>query len=210
MASILQKATEAAGYIFGVRTAGEPKYEILDRIANIEIRHIEIRRYAPRIAAETTVEAKDGGNARNKAFSRLAGYIFGGNRNKRSIAMTAPVANEKGRQIAMMAPVEMDEPDDVLTMRFFLPSEITPENAPAPSDSRVRIVEVPEETIATLTFSGLWKGSHIKEKEAELLAGLKSSRWQATGRPFAQLYDPPFTIPFLRKNEAAIRVAKAA
>ena len=204
MASILQKATEAAGSIFGVHTAEEPKYEIIDRIANIEI-----RRYAPRIAAETTVEAKDGGNARNEAFSRLAGYIFGGNRNKRSIAMTAPVANEKGRQIAMTAPVEMDEPDNVLTMRFFLPSEITAENAPAPSDLRVSVVQVPEETIATLTFSGLWKGSHIK-KEAELLAGLKSSRWQATGLPFAQLYDPPFTIPFLRKNEAAIRVAKAA
>jgi hypothetical protein len=205
MPGTLQQAAEAAGSIFGVRTAEEPKYEIIDRLANIEI-----RRYAPRIAAETTVEAKDGGKARSEAFSRLAGYIFGGNRDKRSIAMTAPVANEKGRQIAMTAPVEMDQPDDLLTMRFFLPSEITAENAPAPSDLRVRVVEVPEETIATLTFSGLWTGGQIKQKEAELLTGLKSSRWQATGRPFAQLYDPPFTIPFLRKNEAAIRVAKAA
>src|SRR5271157_4193032 len=48
---------------------------------------VEIRRYGPRIAAETTVVG-DENRARNVGFRRLAGYIFGGNRRDQTISMT--------------------------------------------------------------------------------------------------------------------------
>jgi SOUL heme-binding protein len=192
---------ESALAVFGIRTAEEPAYEVIDRLGEVEI-----RRYGPRFAAETTVAA-DGPNAMNQAFFILAGYIFGGNARNQAIAMTAPVALEGGQKIAMTAPVVMQgAADGDLTMRFFLPAAITQANAPEPTDKRVRLVTVPEETIAALRFTGSWSEASLAARKQELLAALKGSRWSEAAQPFTQLYDPPFTIPFLRRNEVALAV----
>jgi hypothetical protein len=188
--------------VFGIRTAEEPPYQVIDRLGEVEI-----RRYGPRFAAETTV-ADDGNQAMNRAFFILAGYIFGGNQRKQAIDMTAPVAMEDRQKIAMTAPVAMEgNADGGLTMRFFLPAAITPANAPKPNDPRVKLVTVPEETAAALRFTGRWSEASLAEHKRDLLAALNGSRWSALGKPFTQLYDPPFTIPFLRRNEVAVRLS---
>jgi hypothetical protein len=92
-------------------------------------------------------------------------------------------------------------------MRFFLPAKYTKEAPPPkPSDTRVRIVALPARTVAALRDSGSGRGA--KRKEQTLLETLETSAWQASGRPYTQYYDPPFTIPFLRRNEAAVTVEK--
>ncbi len=193
---------EAALSVFGIRTAEEPAYQVIDRLGDVEIRH-----YGPRFAAETTV-AGDGNQAMNQAFFILAGYIFGGNQRNQAIDMTAPVAMEDRQKIAMTAPVAMEgDADEGLTMRFFLPAAITPTNAPEPKDPRVKLITVPEETIAALRFTGSWSEASLGERKQELLVALKGSRWSQPGESFTQLYDPPFTIPFLRRNEVAARVS---
>ena len=197
---IAQFASSALA-VFGIRTAEEPPFEVVDRVDAVEI-----RRYGPHFAAETTVDANDN-KAMNEAFFTLAGYIFGGNRQKRDIAMTAPVASESGEAMAMTAPAAMERGQHSgLTMRFFLPAEITPVNAPEPNDTRVRLIEVPEETVATLRFTGTWGAAAINARKQELVAKLRDTRWSPLGEPFTQFYDPPFTIPFLRRNEVAVRV----
>lgn len=191
--------------VVGIRTAEEPPYDVVERTGDLEI-----RRYGPRVAAETTV-ATGKGKPSEQAFFTLAKYIFGGNREKRDIAMTAPVTMDKGRQIAMTAPVTMSSPStNSMTMRFFLPAKIALNDAPAPNDPRVKLLEVPAETVAVLQFTGSWSERALKEKQAALLADLQKSRWRPVGEPFTQLYDPPFTIPFLRRNEVAVRVAPAS
>jgi len=54
----------------------------------------EIRTYAAYILAQVDVESDFDGALRN-GFEILAYYIFGGNRKKESISMTAPVSEEK-------------------------------------------------------------------------------------------------------------------
>ncbi|HEX7532079.1 MAG TPA: heme-binding protein [Methyloceanibacter sp.] len=191
---------DSALSVFGVRTAEEPHYDIVERIGEVEI-----RRYGPRLAAETIIASGD--NTMNEAFFILAGYIFGGNQKKQDIAMTAPVGIERGQDIAMTAPVATEATQEGLTMRFFLPCSVTLANAPEPNDERVKLVPIGEETLAALRYSGTWSEEARKQEERELLAAIEGSRWQASGGPFAQLYDPPFTIPFLRRNEVAVRVA---
>jgi hypothetical protein len=188
--------------VFGIGTAEEPPYQVIDRLGDVEI-----RRYGARFAAETTV-ADDGSQAMNRAFFILAGYIFGGNRRKQAIDMTAPVAMEDPQKIAMTAPVATEgNADGGFTMRFFLPVAITQDNAPEPNDPRVKLVTVPEETLAALRFTGSWSEASLAERKRDLLAALNGSRWSASGKPFTQLYDPPFTIPFLRRNEVAVRLS---
>jgi SOUL heme-binding protein len=197
---------EAAIAVFGIRSQYEqPKYEVIERLQN----SVEIRRYAPRVAAEVTVSAVDERKGRNEAFGILANYIFGANARKADIAMTAPVETGKtaSQQISMTAPVEMNaSARGRFTMRFFLPTSLTIETAPKPNDSRVTIVQMPQETIAALTFSGSAGYEVVEEYNRELGRALSASGWRAQGQPFTLFYDPPFTIPFLRRNEVALRV----
>ena len=66
----------------------QPRYSVLKEFSG----GIEVRQYDAYILAETEIKAADADQAGNLAFKRLGGYIFGGNRTKQSIAMTAPVS----------------------------------------------------------------------------------------------------------------------
>lgn len=141
--------------------------------------------------------------ARSEGFSRLAGYIFGGNAGASRIAMTAPVS-QQGTRIAMTAPVAQAQGAQGQSIRFFLPSALR--DPPAPKDARVRIVEVPGETVAVYRFTGSIAPDAIAAARARLLAALPATRWVPAGEPVTWFYDPPWTIPTLRRNEIAIPV----
>ena len=70
----------------------------------------------------------------------------------------------------------------------------------------MKLVTVPGETIATLRFSG--SGSDFADRQSELITIISGSRWRPTGAPYALNYDAPFTLPFLRRNEAAVAVVE--
>ena len=194
----------AAG-AFGVRLYEEPPYMVVDRIGD----DIEIRKYPPRLAAE--VDYVQTGDARgNDAFMLLFNYISGANGGAPAdskIAMTTPVEMREPQRIAMTTPVETARSDTSGRLRFFLPANLRPETAPKPANDRVKIVTVPEETIAVLRFSGLGMGREVAARQDELTQVLKRSKWQQAGTPFAYYYDGPFTLPFLRRNEAAVAVS---
>jgi hypothetical protein len=204
--TIAGQVVESALAIVGIRIGTEePKHtsrQLTDRV--------ELRRYGPRIAAETTVAA-DEDAARNEGFRRLAGYIFGKNQRDDSIAMTAPVAQAKaGHKIAMTAPVAQSAEDTELgegwVIRFFMPSKWTMDTLPVPKDGRVRLVEVPAEHFAVLSFSGDRSPRAVAARTAELLETLRANGFEPTGEPSAWFYDPPWTLPFRRRNEIAVPV----
>jgi hypothetical protein len=194
----------ALGNVVGVRAGTEePRYTVVDHVGPVEI-----RRYGPRLAAETEIVGDEAG-ARNEGFQRLASYIFGGNTGKASIAMTAPVAQSPGgRQIAMTAPVaQARDAGGSWRIQFFMPARYTRETLPAPKDPSVRIVEVPAEDYAVLRFTGSRTPQAVAAKTQLLNAALQGGRWRTTGEPVAWFYDPPWTVPFLRRNEVAAPVA---
>ena len=146
----------------------------------------------------------------NAAFRILADYIFGANQASTRIEMTAPVEVEPDSvEIAMTAPVETSTSDGKrLSMRFFLPAKFSLETAPRPGDDRVRLVEVPGDTVAALRYSGLRDDERDRLKRAALLEVLAQSDWRSTADPVAYYYDPPWTLPFLRRNESVVSVTR--
>lgn len=169
---------------------------------------VEIRQYGPRIAAETTVTAGEE-RARNVGFRRLAGYIFGANHREETISMTAPVAqqSDRGDEIAMTAPVgQARTSDNRWTIRFFMPSKWTLDTLPTPDDDNVTLVTVPGETVAVLRFSGDRSPSAVAARTDELAQVLREKGIDTAGEPVAWFYDPPWTLPFRRRNEIAIPV----
>jgi hypothetical protein len=191
--------------VFGIRLYEEPRYNVIDRISN----RVEIRRYSPRLAAQ--VDLTSAGDAgRRRAFQLLFAYIAGANRapafGQGAIAMTTPVEVRGKELMAMTMPVETLDGGNAGHMRFFLPSKYSLDTAPKPLDPEVRLVTVSQEMIATLRFSG--SATNVAERKAELIAKLADTTWRPTSEPFTLFYDAPFTLPFLRRNEAAVAVAK--
>ena len=192
------------GQLVGIRAGTEqPPYEVVGKVGDAEI-----RRYAPQIVAEALVEGPVE-IARNKGFRRIAGYIFGDNTAQASVAMTAPVVQGReagggSKSIAMTAPV-VQQPAGVeaWSIQFIMPSKYTMETLPRPNDPRVRLVEIPARTFAVVRFSGLGHQDAVAKHEKALDAALAGSSWRASGDGVTWYYDPPWTLPFLRRNEVA-------
>ena len=165
----------------------QAKYEVLKKVGNIEI-----RRYPSLVIARVDGYGDSG-------FNLLFRFITGNNQQKSDIAMTAPVVSE---QIAMTAPVL----SETGSIAFIMPEGFTLETTPEPLDERVKIVEIPERTVAALKFSGRWSDSVFKKKSEDFLVEIKNAGLKTTGQVFSMRYNGPYTPWFLRRNEVAIQV----
>jgi hypothetical protein len=181
----------------------EPAFKVA-----IQAGALEVRDYPALIAAEVTVGG-DRGAAGNQGFRLLAGYIFGGNTRKESLAMTAPVvmARTGGETIAMTAPVIQGGGPGAWVVRFIMPAGRSLESLPTPNDKRVRLVPIPPTRIAVARFSGLAGEGDVKRQTADLEAFIAARHLHATGAPALSRYDPPWTPWFMRRNEIWIPVA---
>ena len=152
-----------------------------------ESEQIEIRRYAPRVMAVTTMQGSDG-----DGFRVLAGYIFGGNATEQKIAMTAPV------QQSMAGEAEM---------AFMMPAEYALKDLPTPDDERVGFKEAPAYTAAVIQFSGWASADKADEHWQRLRQFLIAEQIDIAGQPTLNQYNPPWTLPFLRRNEIIVPIA---
>jgi hypothetical protein len=183
----------------------EPKYVLIEKSEPFEL-----RAYAPQIVAEVKVEG-DLDAASNQGFRLIAAYIFGKNQISEKISMTAPVGIEssdqnKSAKIAMTAPVGIESAGNQWTVSFVMPAEYTLASLPKPLDPQVKIKEVPAEKRAVITFSGFYNEDKVQEKTQVLRDWIKSKNLKSMGEPQFARYNPPWTLPFMRRNEVMIRV----
>ena len=177
--------------IFGIRTTLEqPHYRVLSTLGQ----GVEIRGYGPVPAVQTGMSGGDGA-----AFSRLFRYITGANETGATIKMTAPVAQTGEARFGG------GDTGDRATMQFVLPAKIAA-NPPVPTDPAVKLVTVPARTLAVIRFSGSFGRRNLDAHLATLRQVLAESGRKAEGVPIFLGYDPPFTLPFLRRNEVALEV----
>ena len=190
--------------VFGGKAAEEPAYQVL-----LEDGAIQIRQYEAYAVAETTVNEPFEA-ATETGFRRLFDYITGANRGSSEIVMTAPVFIGP-QEIEMTAPVfiapkmEGGAPGSHETggwrIAFVLPKGMTAAMAPAPTDARITLRDVLARRVAVIRFAGWLRGPEAEIHRRELAAWLEArglthaEDWQMAG------YNPPWTLPFLRRNE---------
>jgi len=167
----------------------EPEYSIVKKTDVYEV-----RQYKRRTVAEVVYGEEDSG------FRLLFDYISGSNKGSREVEMTIPVAQSK--EIDMTVPVTQSTNDGSMSMRFFLPTQYTKQNAPEPNDERVKIIDLPEEYFAVISYSGFASDSNFEERYKELKAALDKDGMVIKGPPIKATYNSPFTLPFMRRNEA--------
>jgi len=171
----------------------------------------EIREYPAHIVAQTTVSGSYG-ESMNAGFSIVAGYIFGGNTKKESIAMTAPVLAQTGEtktaseKIAMTAPVVATNEGDSQTISFGMPRSYTLETLPTPNDSRVKLVMIPTKTYAVRKFSWYRSNARIKSMQEKLLSALARDGVATTGSTAYAGYNAPGTPPWMVRNEVLVEI----
>jgi hypothetical protein len=169
----------------------EPRHEVL-----VEDGQFQIRSYAARIVAETFVSTSDWRGGTSTGFSRLAGFIFGGN-------LTSEGESSK---IAMTTPVESVPSSDGYIVVFTMPPSYTLDTLPKPTDQSVTIREIGPSTVATLRFSGNARGADIEQLSETLLARVTKNGWVATSTVKVAQYDPPWIPGPLRRNEVMVDV----
>ena len=155
----------------------EPEYSIV-RKTDV----YEVRQYKKRTVAEVIYGEEDSG------FRVLFDYISGANKGSKEVEMTIPVTQSTT--------------DGKMSMRFFLPMQYSKQNAPEPNDERIRIIDLPVEYFAVISYPGFASDGNFEEHYTELKAALDKDGMVIKGPPIKATYNSPFTLPFLRRNEA--------
>lgn len=179
----------------------QAKYDVVESQGDIQIRD-----YASMIVAEAEVpgERKE---AINMGFRMIADYIFGNNVPKQSVAMTAPVIQQPVETIAMTAPVMQQQDGHRWKVRFVMPASYTMEALPKPNNAKVTLETIPGKRFAVIRFSGVAGEDSLKKHTDALHSFLRDKKLEPLSQPMYAFFNPPWTLPFLRRNEVMVEIA---
>ena len=161
------------------------KYTVLKTVEEVEIRSYEPANYS-----YVTMPASSYKDVSSKGFRILAGYIFGGNDQGASIAMTSPVAMHMS---------------DSITMKFMVPADWDLDELPDPNNSSIQFSAEGESTMAVLRFSGWANDDRIELHRKKLLATLDSNGISHSKEVSFFGYNPPYEV-LNRRNEVAVEI----
>jgi effector-binding domain-containing protein len=164
----------------------KPKYQVVSSQANIEI-----RKYNPMIIALVEVQGERKEAIRG-GFKMLADYIFGNNKSKEDIPMTAPVKQQKFQENWQIS--------------FIMPSEYNMETLPQPNNKNIGLKELPSKKYIVINFSGVISDQNITLHEEKLKKHILENEMHILSPPIYAFYNPPWTLPFMRRNEIMMEI----
>ena len=168
----------------------EPKFKIL-----VDEGELEIRSYDEYLVAETTIEGSFD-TASRKGFRRVAGYIFGENKN----------STGQSEKIQMTAPVTVKPDNEGWVLHFVMPSNYDMSQLPVPNNDSILLKKIEAHLAAVISFSGFTTDAKIQNKTEELKIWLEKKDFKIAGRQQIARYNDPFTLPWLRRNEIIFKV----
>jgi DNA gyrase inhibitor GyrI len=179
--------TLSSCYFLGIKKTDEPRYKTILKEGSIEVRD-----YSGYIIAQATTlgEYQD---TSNSSFRKLAAYIFGDNTVNEKISMTAPVFQEKKVNSWVMS--------------FVMPEKYTFENLPQPINKDIHIIQIPPKKVAVINYSGFVLEEKMNKFNGELIQWIIKNGYKPLSEMRSARYNPPWTLPFMRRNEIHIDVS---
>ncbi len=171
----------------------EPTYNIIKSSEKYEI-----RKYGDRLAVEVEFSSEDSG------FRYLFNYISGENKSAEKVSMTIPVT--QSAKIEMTAPVTQSNKDDKMLMQFYLPSKYSFDNAPIPTNKRVKLVNIEGGYYAVRQYSGRTSDTKYQKILKKLKENLTTDKIEMLDDGTKAIFNGPFTLPIFRRNEAMIKI----
>lgn len=151
----------------------------------------EIRSYPAALMATISSTTKSYRNLGYSGFGKLAKFIFGGNSEKKQIAMTSPVHMDIGESISKMS--------------FVMPAHFKKEDLPTPTNSDIQIQLSEPEMVASLQFDGFASTARINKYKVKLEKMLQEKGISYYGNFRFLGYNPPYQLVG-RRNEVIITV----
>jgi len=178
----------------------EPSYQL-----TLQAEPFEVRQYAPLIVAQVEVPG-DLSEASSAGFRLIANYIFGNNIAVRGSGVN--MAEPAPEKIAMTIPVIAESKGDQKTwlIQFVMPKQYTLDTLPKPNNPQVKLLAVGPQKLAVIRFTGFVSDEKVQEKTTELMAWIKSRNELPLGNPRLARYNPPWSIPWMRRNEILIPI----
>jgi hypothetical protein len=185
----------------------EPKYELIEKSDNFEL-----HQYHPMLIAGVLVDGNTD-QVSSKGFRLIADYIIGNNKTRTDssgkINMTAPVTIEpESEKISMTIPVTLEKISDRWRVNFVMPSQYSLDTIPYPNNKQVKLREIPARQVAVLGFSGFANEENTAKRTQKLLEWMDKNNLIPTRSIELARYNPPWTLPFLRRNEIIVEYTK--
>tara|TARA_X000001036_G_scaffold37280_1_gene30168 strand:+ start:315 stop:944 length:630 start_codon:yes stop_codon:yes gene_type:complete len=197
VATILVGALATGPIMSNVET---PSYKVIQSKGKIEIREFD-----PMVIAEVQVVGRRK-DAISSGFKLLADYIFGNNISQENINTTATIQQPASEKIAMTAPVQQQLANDSWLVSFVMPSEYNLEDLPKPKNIEVKLKNVPVKRFVTIQFSGTSSDENLAKHKKLLVEFIKNNSISVTGTSKYAFYNPPWTLPLMRRNEVMFEV----
>ena len=150
-----------------------------------ENKEYEIRKYSDRLVIETN-------SIEGNGFRKLFNYISGSNKESKEIKMTVPVTQEIK--------------NGNMTMQFYLPLKFNKDNAPKPSNSDIKILNIEGGYYAVIKYSGRSSDKNFLKNKNILEKQLKQDNITIISPPIRASYNSPFTLPMLKRNEVMYKI----
>ncbi|KKB96056.1 SOUL heme-binding protein [Candidatus Arcanobacter lacustris] len=163
-----------------------PEYTIIEYHDQIELRD-----YDNFIVAQVMVK-ENFKTARSIGFKFLAHYISGDNIGHLKIAMTAPVMQQKQ--------------ENAWNISFVMPGLYSFDELPKPFNNKIKLLEIPQKIFVVIRFSGLTSDSNIARNLAKLKDFISEHNFKPLSQEIYAFYNPPWTLPFLRRNEIMVEI----
>lgn len=187
--------------VFGISSVETLEYSVLEEDENFTIRQYD------QYWVARTIMPGDYKKSTSEGFNLLFAYISGKNSREEKIAMTSPVLQRKeGEKIRMTSPVIQQKQGDGWMMEFVLPVRFKGKSPPQALDPQVSVVRVEGYRAAALLYSGSLNEEKYQQKTAELLDMVNKKGLQTISMPFSAGYNPPWTLPFFRRNEVLVKI----
>jgi len=172
--------------IIGVVKTEKQAYRVVKKEAGFEIRF-----YPSATMATVYSKADNYKSVASSGFNKLAKFIFGGNQQKESISMTAPVI--------------MRITDKGSSMSFVMPQKYNESTLPIPNDPQIEIKKSQPAYFAALSFSGYANDEKIAIYQEKLAAMLKEKNIVRKEGFYFLGYNAPFQF-IGRTNEVIIPI----
>jgi len=177
-----------------------PSYKVIQSKGKIEIREFD-----PMVIAEVQVVGRRK-DAISSGFKLLADYIFGNNISQENIDTTATIQRPASEKIAMTAPVQQQLANNSWLVSFVMPSEYNLEDLPKPKNVEVKLKNVPVKRFVTIQFSGTSSDENLAKHKKLLVEFIKNNSISVTGTSKYAFYNPPWTLPLMRRNEVMFEI----
>ena len=197
VATILVGALATGPIMSNVET---PSYKVIQSKGKIEIREFD-----PMVIAEVQLVGRRK-DAISSGFKLLADYIFGNNISRENVNTTATIQRPASEKIAMTAPVQQQLANNSWLVSFVMPSEYNLEDLPNPKNIEVKLKNVPVKRFVTIQFSGTSSDENLAKHKKLLVEFIETNSISVTGTPKYAFYNPPWTLPLMRRNEVMFEV----